>query len=135
GQPKAVYDAQVAFNMLARYGEEAPEALENFELRVERHLATLLSLGTFAPVPSIRLIQAPVFHGHAISLWVEFEEDNPGAGAVEYALTSTYIDVRSGDQEPPNIVGIAGQEEVAVGAISVDRNYPQACWIWAAADN
>ena len=26
--PKAVFDAQVSFNMLARYGEEAPVALE-----------------------------------------------------------------------------------------------------------
>ncbi len=30
------------------------------------------------PMPSLRLIQAPVFHGHSFSVWVEFEE-NPGA--------------------------------------------------------
>jgi len=53
GQPKAVYDAQLAFNMLARFGDEAPESLENLELRVERHLATLLSTGSLAPIPSI----------------------------------------------------------------------------------
>ena len=135
GLPKELYDAQAAFNLLARYGEAAPETLEDFELRVERHLATLLSAASMAPVPSIRLIQAPVFHGHSISLWVEFEEDNPGAAALEAALTSKYLDVRGGDLEPPNIVGIAGQEDVAVGAISVDRNDPNACWIWAAADN
>ena len=29
--------------MLARYGEEAPVSLETVELRIERHLATLLS--------------------------------------------------------------------------------------------
>jgi len=135
GQPKEIYDAQAAFNMLARYGESAPESLENFELRVERHLATLLSAGSLAPVPSIRLLQAPVFHGHSISLWVEFEEDNPGVGAVEYALTAKHLDVRTGDQEPPSIVGVVGQDEVAVGAVSLDRSYPQAIWIWAAADN
>jgi aspartate-semialdehyde dehydrogenase len=135
GMPKALYDAQAAFNLLARYGDAAPETLENFELRVERHLATLLSAGSMAPVPSIRLIQAPVFHGHSISLWVEFEEDNPGAAAIESALNAKHLDVRSGDLEPPNIVAVAGQEEVAVGAVSLDRNDPNACWIWAAADN
>ena len=134
GQPKAVFDAQLAFNLLARYGEEAPEPLEDLELRTERHLATLLSLASRAPIPSIRLIQAPVFHGHSFSLWVEFEE-NPGAAAVERALASDRIDVRDSDQEPPNIVGVTGDEGVSVGGVSLDRNHPQACWIWAVADN
>jgi aspartate-semialdehyde dehydrogenase len=134
GQPKSIFDAQLAFNMLARFGESAPEALEDVELRIERHLATLLSEGSRAPIPSIRLIQAPVFHGHSISLWVEFEE-NPGAAEVERVLTSELIDVRGGDQEPPNIVSVTGQDGVAVGAVTLDRNHPQACWIWSAADN
>ena len=134
GQPKAIYDAQLAFNMLARYGESAPESLEDFELRIERHLATLLSASSRAPIPSIRLIQAPVFHGHSISLWVEFEE-NPGVAEVELALNGEHLDVRRDDQEPPNIIGITGQEGIAVGAVTLDRNHPQACWIWAAADN
>ena len=34
------------------------------EARIERHLASLLALTGQAPMPSLRLIQAPVFHGH-----------------------------------------------------------------------
>src|SRR6185369_5368200 len=127
-QPKKVFDAQLAFNILARLGEDAPERLEDLELRIERHLATLLSAASRAPIPSIRLIQAPVFHGHSISLWVEFEE-NPGVTEVERVLSSDLIDVRGDDQEPPNIVGVTGQEGIAVGAVTLDRNYPRACWI------
>ena len=41
--PRAVFDAQLGFNVLARYGEEAPIALEQSELRIERHLASLLA--------------------------------------------------------------------------------------------
>jgi len=134
GLPKKVFCAQTAFNLLARFGEEAPESLEDIELRVERHLATLLSAASRAPLPSIRLIQAPVFHGESLSLWVEFEE-NPGVVEVERVLTEDLIDLRSDDQEPPNIVGVAGQEGVAVGAVSMDRNYPNACWIWMVSDN
>ena len=134
GQPKKIFAAQLAFNMLARFGEEAPERLEDLELRIERHLATLLSAASRAPMPSIRLIQAPVFHGHGISLWVEFEE-NPGASEVERVLRSEFIDVRVDDQEPPNIVGVTGQEGIAVGAVTLDRNHPRACWIWAVSDN
>jgi aspartate-semialdehyde dehydrogenase len=134
GQPKAIFDAQLAFNVLARYGEAAPEPLEDIELRIERHLTTLLSISSRAPIPSIRVIQAPVFHGHSISLWVEFDE-NPGASAIENALSSELIDLRGGDQEPPNIVGVAGEDTIAAGAIALDRNHPQACWIWAVSDN
>ncbi|MGH9659356.1 MAG: Asd/ArgC dimerization domain-containing protein [Bryobacteraceae bacterium] len=134
GQPKAVFDAQLAFNLLARYGEEAPEPLEHFERRIERHLASLLEATSRAPMPSIRLIQAPVFHGHSLSLWVEFEQ-NPGAEALERMLKSGLIDVRAGATDPPDIVGAAGQSGIAAGAVTADRNCARACWIWAALDN
>jgi aspartate-semialdehyde dehydrogenase len=137
--PKKIYDAQLSFNMLAQYGEDAPATLESAELRIERHLATLLSRGAVAiaaqaPMPSLRLIQAPVFHGYSLSLWVEFEE-NPGADAVEAALAGEGIEVRRSDLEPPTAVGNAGQNGVAAGAIAMDRNNPQACWCWLVADN
>lgn len=134
GLPKEVFDAQLAFNLLARYGEEAPVIMEDVELRIERHLATLLSISSGAPIPSTRLIQAPVFHGHSSSLWIEFE-NNPGTAALEQALSTDLIDVRGADSEPPNIVGFAGQSGVAVGGISLDRNNTQACWAWMVADN
>ena len=76
-----VFDTQLAFAMLARYGEEAEEPLEGIEQRVERHLASLLAAWDGIPMPSLRVIQAPVFHGHSFSAWVEFEE-NPGVEAL-----------------------------------------------------
>jgi aspartate-semialdehyde dehydrogenase len=133
GLSKAVFDAQLSFNLLASYGEEAPVPLMDAELRIERHLASLLSKTTSAPMPSLHLVQAPVFHGHSFSLWIEFEE-NPGPELVEDALSSERFDVRRQGTEPPNIVGIAGQDEIAV-AVTLDRNEPQACWVWAVADN
>jgi len=137
--PKKIFDAQLSFNMLAQYGEDAPVTLDSAELRIERHLATLISRGAgpqagLAPMPSLRLIQAPVFHGYSLSLWMEFEE-NPGVEALESELADDRIDVRRSDLEPPTAVGIAGQDGVAVGAIAMDRNDPQACWCWLAADN
>lgn len=132
--PKRVYDEQVSFNLLARYGEEAREPLEHVEMRIERHLATLLALSGAAPMPSVKLLQAPVFHGYSISVWTEFEE-SPGVQALEEALGSAQVDVRGAGLEPPNIVSMAGQSGVAVGAISADRNDPRACWFWLVGDN
>jgi aspartate-semialdehyde dehydrogenase len=127
-----VFDAQLAFNMLPRYGEEAEEPLEFIEQRLERHLASLLAAYPAIPMPSLRLIQAPVFHGLSFSIWVEFEE-NPGAGAIAHALEHAGVDVRRDD--PPSNVGAAGHNGVSVGAIAPDPNQPRACWLWMVADN
>jgi aspartate-semialdehyde dehydrogenase len=127
-----VFDTQVAFSLRARYGEEAEEPLEGVEQRIERHLASLLAAWPGVPMPSLRLIQAPVFHGHSFSLWVEFE-NNPGAAAVSASLSAAGIDVWP--DEPPSNSGAAGQSGIAAGAISVDSNHANACWLWAVADN
>ncbi|MFB3829168.1 MAG: Asd/ArgC dimerization domain-containing protein [Bryobacteraceae bacterium] len=132
--PKNVYGEQVGFNLLARYGEEAPAPLEEIEERIERHLATLLSRAGNTPMPSLRLIQVPVFHGHCFSAWIEFEK-NPGAATLEETIESDNIEVRAAGDAAPTAVGAAGRNGVSVGAIAVDRNHPQACWFWMVADN
>jgi len=130
--PQDVFDAQLGFNLLARYGEEALEALELIEQRLERHLASLLAPYSGIPMPSLRLIQAPVFHGHSFSVWVEFAE-NPGVEAISSALERSGIDLRA--DEPPNNAGVAGASGLSVGAIAADHNSPRACWLWMVADN
>ncbi|MDQ2946315.1 MAG: hypothetical protein M3Y27_10310 [Acidobacteriota bacterium] len=127
---KEVYDTQASFNMLPQYGSDAPKPLAEIELRIHLNLATLLP----GPMPSLRLIQAPVFHGYSFSIWVEFEH-NPGVEAVSDALAGPHIEVRRSDDEPPSNVGAAGQSGLAVGSITIDRTQPNACWFWAAADN
>jgi aspartate-semialdehyde dehydrogenase len=132
--PKEVYDAQVAFNLLPEYGSDSPHKLADIELKIDRHLASLLATEGNLPMPSLRLIHAPVFHGYGISVWAEFEE-NPGMDAIIDALASNDIDIRTADHEPPSNVGVAGQRGITVGAITPDRNQPRAYWFWIAADN
>lgn len=132
--PKKVFDAQLSFAMLPSLGEEAPTKLHEVEERIERHLATLLDRTDGVPMPSLRLVQSPVFHGYSFSLWVEFEEA-PSAAEIEETLAGDLIDVRSGDVEAPNNVSIAGHGGIAVGAISSDRNNGNAVWMWMVADN
>jgi len=127
-----VFDAQLSFNLLARYGEEAMEPIEGVEQRIERNVASLLSAYPAIPMPSLRLIQAPVFHGHSFSLWVEFAE-NPGVAALAEALKDAGIDVRV--DEPPSNANVAGRSGLSAGAIAIDSNQPRAAWIWAVADN
>ncbi len=127
-----VFDAQLAFNLLARYGEEALEGLDLIEQRAERHLASLLAAWPGVPMPSLRMIQAPVFHGHSFSVWAEFDE-NADAEAIAAALAAQGMDVRP--DEPPTNAAIAGQGGISVGGIWTDRNHARACWFWLVADN
>jgi aspartate-semialdehyde dehydrogenase len=127
-----IYDAQLSFNMLARYGQEAVEPIEGVEQRIERNVASLLAAHPAVPMPSVRLVQAPVFHGHSFSLWIEFAE-NPGIEGIASALQAAGIDVHPDD--PPSNANIAGQNGLSAGAISIDSNQPRAAWIWAVADN
>ena len=132
---KEVFDTQLSFNLLAQLGEESPTKLISTEHRIERHIATLLGNGgVTAPLPSIRLITAPVFHGFSFSMWIEFEaaieRDEVGE-----ALASAQIEVRSKNEEAPHNVGVAGQSGLAAGDIRLDPNNPRAAWIWVAGDN
>jgi aspartate-semialdehyde dehydrogenase len=131
---KKIFDAQLGFNMLARYGEDAPDALQLVEQRIERHLASLLAIGKNIPMPSIRLTQAPVFHGYSLSFWVELDQRGDTA-ALESTLASPHVEVRSAEFDPPSNVGVAGQRGVIAGVIEPDRNHPRGVWIWAVADN
>jgi len=132
--PQQVFDAQLGFNLLVRYGSDAPEPLEAVEQRIDRHLSLLLGRGGDIPMPSFRLAQAPVFHGYSFSVWVEFE-NNPGVETLARDLTGPGIEVRSPDVEPPTNVSAAGHGEVTVGVIEIDRNCPAAAWFWIVADN
>ena len=134
---KKVFDTQVGFNLLAQYGEEAPVKLLSIEQRIERHVATLLSRHqavTAIPMPSLRLIQAPVFHGYSISLWVQFS-DNVDAAELGEVVASAQIEIRGQNEEAPHNVGAAGQSGLIAGDLRVDPNNSRAAWLWIVADN
>lgn len=132
--PQKVFDAQIGFNLLPQYGSEAPRSLEEIESKIDRHLASLLATAGNVPMPSLRLVQAPVFHGYSISAWVEFVE-KPELNGLIGGLASANIEVRAGEEEAPSNVGAAGQSGITVGAIAADRNNPRAFWFWIVGDN
>src|ERR1051326_2329956 len=70
--PTGVFDSQVAFNMIGRYGPTAKASLESSERRILSHFRRLVS--ERVPVLSLALVQAPVFHAHTFSIYVEFEK-------------------------------------------------------------
>lgn len=137
GTPKAIYDTQVAFNVSPVFGAEAKADLRASEGRIRRHY-DLLADDDNLPKLGIQLLHAPVFHGHGISLALEF--DRPlQLDHLEAALSGEHVDVVIGDAESdvPNNLNTVGQADVMVRLRTADGS-PQPAnrfWIWASLDN
>ena len=129
--PKAIFDTQVAFNMVARYGERSAPPLSQVESRVQRHYH--LIAGDDAPTPSILLLQAPIFHGHAFALNIEIDQP-ADIEKISQALSGEHVNVTHGAEDAPTNVNAAGQANIQV-SITADAGHPSAFWVWAASDN
>lgn len=133
--PQTIYDAQLAFNLLPRTGLDSKINLPEREARIHRDLKALSALhGAGLPVPSVRLAQAPAFHGYSASVWVEFAS-RPNISDLLGKLKQEGVDARDETLDAPTAVGVCNQSGYAVGAVEADRNHPTGAWFWLAADN
>jgi aspartate-semialdehyde dehydrogenase len=129
--PKNIFDTQVAFNMVARYGERSVSSLATVERRILKHYQHIAGKG--APLPSLLLVQAPIFHGHAFAVHVELEQGVDIAGVLQ-ALAGEHVSVNQGAEDSPSNVNAAGQGDILVSAVP-DANDGNSFWLWAASDN
>jgi len=127
--PKTVFDAQVAFNVMARYGARSGLSLHDRSLRILEHYRRL------APAivqPSLFAVQAPIFHGHAFSIYIETEKPLK-IEDLSRTLGGEHV-VVTGPEDSPTNVGAAGQGDVLV-AVSNDAIHNNGVWLWAAIDS
>jgi aspartate-semialdehyde dehydrogenase len=127
--PKDIFDAQVAFNMVARYGQASRPTLDSVEARILRHYNKIA--GSDAPQPSLMLLQAPIFHGHALAVFLEMETP-PDVAALSQALAGDHVTI-SAEESPSNVTS-AGQPNILL-SVKNDPTQPNGVWLWAAADN
>jgi aspartate-semialdehyde dehydrogenase len=137
GLPRAVFDAQAAFNLLSGLGENAAVNLSAVEARVRRHYAAL-SAGRW-PALALQVIQAPVFHGQTFSIAVELERPVE-ISKLEEALSGDHVDLILEDTDSPSNLAATGQDDVLVRlrpepGSSRNPNETLRLWLWAAADN
>jgi aspartate-semialdehyde dehydrogenase len=135
--PKDVFDEQVAFNLVARYGQKSQLSTDSLEARVLRHYQKIA--GSQLVEPALMTLQAPVFHGHAMAIYLETEQPddrgNDNAEKLSQALAGDHITVaNASDETQPNNVSAAGQPNILV-SIKRDAARTNGVWLWAAADN
>ena len=129
--PMAVFDSQVAFNVIGRYGQASSRTLESIERRIGSHLRKLLE--GRAPMPSLILLQAPVFHAHTFSIYVELE-NNTSVGDFTQAIAGEHVEIARAPEDSPSNVNVAGKDEILV-SIRRDVSHENGFWVWAAVDN
>ncbi|MGC2193135.1 MAG: Asd/ArgC dimerization domain-containing protein, partial [Terriglobales bacterium] len=129
--PKSVFDTQVAFNLAETYGPNATPTLQSTRQRIMKHYQRIS--GPPALQPSIQLIQAPIFHGHAFSIYLEME-DSVALGDLSHALAGEHITITRQAEDAPSNVNAAGQGDILM-SLARDENHANGVWVWAAADN
>lgn len=134
--PRAIYDAQAAYNLLSGMGENAQTSLPHLEARIRRHYEALG--GGRLPALALQAIAAPVFHGHTFSIAIELERPVEII-ALEEALGGDHVDLVLEDTDSPSNLAATGQNDVLVRLRPVleGRNPTQVTrfWLWAASDN
>jgi aspartate-semialdehyde dehydrogenase len=130
--PKDVFDAQVAFNMVARYGSNSKLSLDSLEARVRHHYQELA--GPDAPRPALMAVQPPVFHGHTLAIFLEMER-NVDQEKMSQVLAGDHVALAGADDDSqPSNVNTAGQTDIMV-SLKTEFSRPNGIWLWAAVDN
>ena len=93
----------------------------------ERQLSALMG---HAPAPVLQWVQAPVFHGYAVSLFVRTSEAM-GREALEEVLHSELIEIVATDDMPASNIAVAGQDKIMVEATAMGK----VLRFWMVADN
>jgi aspartate-semialdehyde dehydrogenase len=133
-QPLAhqVFDSQVAFNLLHRFGAESHVQLKSVREEITRSVARYLD-GRLS-VPALQLIQAPVFYSYAFSAFADLGQPAEPVD-IERTLRAAGLQVESAEAPEPSNVSVAGQHLISLAQAERDASVPSAIWIWGAADN
>jgi aspartate-semialdehyde dehydrogenase len=127
-----IFDTQVAFALLSRYGEESKSTLESARAAIAKEAAQYLA--GRAPVPAIQLIQAPVFYGYAFSAYADFAAA-PSREQLAAAFKNLGVKIASAGDPAPTNISVAGESEIQMAPIEADANVAAGIWLWGVADN
>ena len=130
--PQETFDAQTAFNVLARFGSDANASLGERASTIRSHYAALAD--DILPGLSLQMLQLPVFHGYTSSIFLELKEP-VAADLLARALAGARVELLAEDDSPSNL-SAAGRSDILVSVAASDRKEPgTSFWICAAADN
>ena len=124
---KKIFRGQLAFNILPE-----PETATRTESTVLEQLATVL--GPTFPLPVLTALQAPVFHSHSYSIFVQCLND-PGLEDILKALQADSAFAWHDNAAEISPVTIVGNDKIHVGRVRKVAGRSGGLSLWAATDN
>jgi aspartate-semialdehyde dehydrogenase len=128
---KPVFDTQVAFTMLDRFGSASSQSLAAVRERLRAE--TRASLAGKALLPALQVVHAPLFYGTTFGACAELE---PKADAYLVSKACKNAGFALMDEgEGPSNVSAAGESVIQLAVPEVDPGHAGTWWFWGAADN
>jgi aspartate-semialdehyde dehydrogenase len=128
--PKNIYDIQIAFNMVTRYGPRSASPLREVSDRILKHYR---KIAPGLAEPSLFVVQAPIFHGHTFAVYLE-TETQVSMEEFSQRLAGDHVVIAQNSEDSPTNVNAAGQGDILV-SLARDASHENGIWLWAAADN
>ena len=125
-----IFDTQVGFNLLDRFGPQSKESLSCTRDRLRREVAAVVSAP--ARVPAVQLIQAPVFYGLAFTLAAKLAAP---ADAAQLSAAAKSAGLLTNPGAGPSNLSVAGESSIQLSAPEPDASSSNLWWFFGAADN
>ena len=128
---KPVFDTQVAFSLLDRFGSGAEHSLGEARKRIRAEVKACVAVKV--PRPAVQVVHAPVFYGTMFSAWSEVDRGATCQSILEACKNAGFF-ITEEDQGPSN-VSAAGENVIQLAVPEPDPAQVGTWWFWGAADN
>ena len=127
-----VFDTQVAYSLLNRFGSASKESLADVRERIRREAGA--AVGKNGVTPSIQVVHAPVFYGYTFSAIAECKSPHKQDRLAEI-LKKTGLTVEEDASMPLGNLSVAGESTIHLAMPESDPAQPGTWWLWGGADN
>ena len=130
GQP--VFDTQVAFNLIDRFGPASRENLQAIRVRIRSEAG--IAAGRDSVQPSVQVLHAPVFYGYTFAAIAELNSKSSQDDLIELSRKAGFT-LDSDPNSPLGNLNASGDSAIHLALPESDPAQPGAWWFWGAADN
>jgi aspartate-semialdehyde dehydrogenase len=129
---KELFDVQVAFNSLDRFGPARQADSHRARLTLRNEVSACLGAGGVPP--AVDLVHVPVFYGVTFSACAKLGDAADQQRIAEACQQAGFAILDEGGIGPTNI-SAAGETVVQLSQAHADSLQPGSWWFWGAADN
>jgi aspartate-semialdehyde dehydrogenase len=128
-----VFDTQVAFNMLDRYGPASQQNLEAARRAIREEVCECVT-NQGAVMPSIQVLHVPTFYGMTFIASAQLDPAAANSQNVGEACQKAGFSILQETDAGPSNISAAGETSIRLGVPQCESN-EAIWWFWGAADN